>query len=367
MAAEDLLDSITRSFKSLLLLATAIVPGSFLGTPERTYTNPILPGNHADPWIFKHNNAYYLTPSMPDGTVGVFKSYALDNFTGIAPSTVWVPPNTTTGVWAPELHYIDGEFYIYCALQDGEDEHADRRMHVLRGTDPNDPTKPFTHVGQITTKENQYAIDGTVLQHNGKKYFIWSGKENNVKTQVQYLYIAEMDTPYSIPADSERVLLHSPYSENGTRNEWHWHDIYGIDEGPQIIVNGEQTFLVYSACASWMPCYSLAIMGLKSPTADPVDPASWWSKEDGPVFSSSKETVGTGHASFTEDANGVPYIAYHAWDVDAPAHWSSRQVRAQPFHFGEDGLPVFPEAVASGVNLPGAAGFQPEGLRSDEL
>ncbi|KAJ7054726.1 Arabinanase/levansucrase/invertase [Mycena amicta] len=291
---------------------------------SRTYTNPILDGNYADPWILEFSNTYYLTPTMPDGSVGVFKSSTLDNFTGIAPVTVWVPPNTTTGVWAPELHRIGEEFYIYCALQDGEDEDADRRMHVLRGSDPQDPTAPFTELGA-----NRHA------------------------------YIAEMETPYSLHSDSERVI-HSPYWPNGTRIEWQWSTlspVYGVNEGPQILVNGQQTFLVYSACGSWDPCYGLAIMGLKSPDVDPLDPDSWWANDDGPVFSASKDTVGTGHASFLRDANGVPYFTYHAWDVDAPAGWGSRQVWTQRFHFNPDGTPNFPAAVASGLELPGAAGF----------
>jgi hypothetical protein len=86
-------------------------------------------------------------------------------------------------------------------------------------------------------------------------------------------------------------------------------------------------------------------MGLKGPQLDPLDPESWWANDDGPVFSQSNFTVGTGHASFPRDAvslvlilsgfqihasqNGVPYITYHAWDVDAPAGWGSREVRTQ--------------------------------------
>ncbi|KAJ7054697.1 glycoside hydrolase family 43 protein [Mycena amicta] len=358
------LDTISRGLTSLLGLAATLgylqPNATITDNISRTYTNPILDGNYADPWILEFFNAYYLTPTMPDGSVGVFKSSTLDNFTGIAPVTVWVPPNTTTGVWAPELHRIGEEFYIYCALQDG-DEDADRRMHVLRGSDSQDPTAPFTDIGQIGTQDSNYAIDGTVLQHsNGKNYFIWSGKESRALGTVQYLYIAEMDTPYSLRLDRERVVIHSPYWPNGTRREWQWstsNPMYGVNEGPQILVNGDQTFLVYSTCGSWDPCYGLAIMGLKSPHVDPLDPDSWWANDDGPVFSASKDTVGTGHASFPRDANRVPYITYHAWDVDAPAGWGSREVRTQRFHFNPDGTPNFPSAIASGVELPGAARF----------
>ncbi|KAF7321110.1 Arabinanase/levansucrase/invertase superfamily protein [Mycena chlorophos] len=347
--------------KPLLALVAPLLPlwHSYFSS-TRTYTNPILEGNHADPWILQHDNTYYLTPTMPDGTVGVFRSGTLDNFTGVLPRTVWVPPNTTTGVWAPELHRIGGEFYIYCAVQDGYED-ADRRMHVLRGTDAQDPTAPFIDLGQIGTADSNYAIDGTVLQHsNGNTYFIWSGKESRALGTVQYLYIAEMDTPYSLYPESQRMVIHSPYWPNGTKNERQWstsNPVYGVNEGPQIVTNNERTFLIYSACGSWDPCYSLWLMGLKNSTADPLDPNSWWSKDDEPVFFASEDTVGTGHASFSRDAEGVPYMTYHAWDSDAPAGWTSREVRTQRFDFDSEGIPIFPSAIAAGVELPGAAGY----------
>ncbi|KAJ6463561.1 glycoside hydrolase family 43 protein, partial [Mycena sanguinolenta] len=304
-----------------------------------------LTGNFADPWILEFNDWYYLTPTMPDGSVSVFKSSTLDNFTDVVPIPVWVPSHFTA--WAPELHFIDGDFYIYCALQDGDDEDTDRRMHVLKGSDPSDPTAPFTDLGPIGTPDDNYSIDGTVLHdYNGANYFIWSGKETQELYKVQYLYIAKMDTPYSVVG--ERILIQSPYWPNGTRKGWQWSTsdpACGINEGPQILRNAEQIFLLYSACASWDPCYSLCIMGLKGSEVDPLDPNSSWSKDDEPVFSRSNFT------------NGVPYITYHAWDMDAPAGWASREVRTQRFGFNPDGTPNFPWPVASGVELPSAAGY----------
>jgi GH43 family beta-xylosidase len=55
----------------------------------------------------------------------------------------------------------------------------------------------------------------------------------------------------------------------------------------------------------------LGIIGLNGTDLNPLDPSSWWAKDDGPIFQGNDKTVGTGHASFTKDANGVPYIVYH--------------------------------------------------------
>lgn len=65
-----------------------------------------------------------MTPTSADGSVYILQSDNLDDFNSSTPILLWTPPNPAA--WAPELHIIDGNFYIYTALQDG-DEDADRR------------------------------------------------------------------------------------------------------------------------------------------------------------------------------------------------------------------------------------------------
>lgn len=84
----------------------------------------ILDGNYADPWLFSFNNSYYLLPTMPDGSVSIFKSDTLADFHGAEPTLLWMPPNPP--VWAPEMHVVDGELYVYGALQDGEGDAGHR-------------------------------------------------------------------------------------------------------------------------------------------------------------------------------------------------------------------------------------------------
>jgi GH43 family beta-xylosidase len=78
---------------------------------------------------------------------------------------------------------------------------------------------------------------------------------------------------------------------------------YAVNEGPQILPSpgGQKLFLVYSACGSWDPCYSLGIMSIDV-DKNPLDPAQWWVKDDVPVFTRSETTVGVGLSTLTEDA-----------------------------------------------------------------
>jgi GH43 family beta-xylosidase len=186
-----------------------------------------------------HNNFYYLLYTT-GGDVQVSKSSSIAGPWPSSGTVVYSPASGQKELWAPELHFINGAFYIYVAWDDGTN--ANHRMHVLKGSSTTDPTQPFTHVGQITSPDNNWAIDGTVLLYqNGKNYFIWSGWANSNSGNTQNLYIAEMDSPTHI--SSNRVLLHQPTPSwqqsllNG--------NVMGINEGPEILVHNGRTFLVY--------------------------------------------------------------------------------------------------------------------------
>ena len=87
---------------------------------------------------------------------------------------MWTFDNPDLGdVWAPELHRIDHQWYIYCALPDGPDD-ADRRMHVLKGSDPNDPLQPFEEIGKIGTPDENYAIDVRILYMFRGRSLTWA-------------------------------------------------------------------------------------------------------------------------------------------------------------------------------------------------
>jgi hypothetical protein len=61
----------------------------------------------------------------------------------------WDPPsgtNYSSEIWAPELHRIGANWYIYVAASNGTNE--THRLHVLERT-AEDPFGPFVYKGQI--------------------------------------------------------------------------------------------------------------------------------------------------------------------------------------------------------------------------
>jgi len=296
--------------------------------------------------MIKVNDTYYMTYSF-DNNVRV--SVSKDIATGWPNEGVIVysPAPGETDFWAPELHLINGQFYVYVSIDQGDN--ASHRMHVLQGTSATDPTQPFKMIEKINTPDDNWSIDGTVLhyQPNDKFYFIWSGWSDPSAQNNQNLYIAEMASPTELKGN--RVLLHQPIPDwqksplNGVTK--------GINEGPTALFKNGRTFIVYSAAAgSWGDNYCLALMGIDD-GKDPLVRSNWWAKDDAPVFSKSDVAFGPGHASYTVDRNGIPYIVYHA-DAVSGAGWNGRTIRTQQFHWNSDSTPAFPQPVGFKAALP---------------
>ncbi|KAH7103755.1 Arabinanase/levansucrase/invertase [Auriculariales sp. MPI-PUGE-AT-0066] len=301
-----------------------------------TYNNPIKPGHAADPWVIYHKetDTYYMAQSKKGTRLVIHASRDLTSFDeqGV---TVWTPPADIKEIWAPELHFIDGIWYIYVAMDHGNN--ADHRMFVFKSTS-SDPTQSFELVGKITSPDDNWAIDGTVFRYtpNGKLYFVWSGWSDEP-------YIAEMCSPTEIC--SERVLLHEP------NFDWQKSGDSGVNEGPEILKHDGRWFIVYSAAGSWSDDYCLALMGIDN-GADPMNASNWWRLDDRPVMWKNPDggVWAPGHASFTTARDGNPYVVYHAIAAKG-AGWDGRSARAEAFGWNLDGSPAFPRPVGFNVSL----------------
>lgn len=327
--------------------------------PTCTFTNPIAVG--ADPWIILQDDVYYAVESH-NGGIKVFSS--ADPTTIFDESAeqiqVWEQPEegwNRTNLWAPELHYIQGEWYIYYTAGEDGPPFIHQRSGVLRAT-TDSPLGPFEDKGILYTgddidakEDNIWSIDLTVLEYDNKLYGIWSGWEQNAETDrtPQHLYIAEMENPWTI--SSNRVQISSP------EQPWETGSELAINEGPEILKNENgDVFVIYSASESWLPAYNLGQLRLKS-GADPMDPSNW--EKSGSVFSGSGNVIGTGHASFmTSPDDTEDWIVYHT-KVDSTPGWD-RRVHMQPFSWNEDGSPEFGKPVQPGEEVQKPSGVCPE-------
>ena len=312
--------------------------------PGATFKNPILPAPSADPWIIFHDGYYYSCESRQQDTIWVRKAKGLTELNESEGAMVWSAPPfgaNSKSLWAPELHRIEGKWYIYYAADDGLNEN--HRMWVLEGL-TDDPTGPYRCRGSLET--SGWAIDGTVLKtDDGSLYFLWSGwpgKENGR----QHIYVAPMSNPWTLSGD--RVLIAEP------EHPWECVDM-AICEGPQILQNDGRIFVVYSASGSWTEDYCLGLLELTG--KNPLHENSW--KKHGCVFTKTDYVWGIGHCSFVKSSDGQEdWIVYHAKSKRKKG-WNDRNVRAQRFTWTEAGLPDFGVPIPVGVSIPVPSGYIP--------
>ncbi len=109
-------------------------------------------------------------------------------------------------IWAPELHRIEGKWYIYFAAGSAEDIWK-IRMYALSNPSE-DPTKgEWKEEGQLKTNKDIFALDATTFVLKGQRYLVWvdRGPGNVVNTS---LYIAKMTSPTTV--DEKQVVISQP-------------------------------------------------------------------------------------------------------------------------------------------------------------
>lgn len=329
------------SFIMLRILIFCLSLFSFLGvfaqknsinlTSSETVTNPIV-SKGADPWVVREGEMFHYCYVRKD-TVFLKSVKRISELKDAKERVLWIPEKGTAyskEVWAPELHFLEGKWYIYVAADDGKNEN--HRMHII-ASEGASISSAFKYFGILTDKSDKWAIDGSPFKYNDKLYYIWSGWEGN-KNVAQNIYIAEMSSPTSIK--SERILLSKPekdWEKRGSNK-----DLPTINEGPEILEKNGKLFLIYSAAGSWSDHYCLGMLTLTG--KDPLK-AKNWKKSPEPVFESNEFVTSPGHASFIK-IKKKDYIVYHSARHKG-AGWD-RQVNIQPFEW-KKGSPFFGKPI----------------------
>ncbi|NQX48704.1 family 43 glycosylhydrolase [Paenibacillus tritici] len=314
-----------------------------------TFKNTLAEIDTPDPSVIYREGYYYMTFTHNGTDIMVMKSRTLD-FRQAERKVVWYPPAETAysaNLWAPELQYIRGSWYIYFAADDGRNEN--HRMYVLQG-DSGDPLGGYTFKGQVTDSTNKWAIDGLAMEADGELYFVWSGWEGEMNA-AQNTYIAPMSDPLTI--SGPRVLISEPLLP--------WEQAGGppyINEGQSVLQRDGRVFIVYSGAGSWTPHYSLGMLALK-PGGNPLEAADWIKSEE-PLLAMDEAAgvYGPGHNSFTVSPDGSEqWIVYHA-TTGAADGWNNRKARAQRVSWDNEGLPVFgkPLPLSEALNVPSGTG-----------
>lgn len=306
--------------------------------------NEVWIAQRADPYVYKHSDGtYYFTASVPayDGIV-LRRAKSLAELPDAEEVEIWHMHEEgamSCHIWAPELHYLDGCWYIYYAGGD-KDDVWNIRPYVLECKDEDPVTGTWTELGKMKrTDEDEFSfeafsLDGTVFEAAGKRYYVWAEKVG-VGRQISNLYIAEMERPDKLK--TVQVLLTTPDYDWERVNFW-------VNEGPFVIKKNGKIFLTYSASDTG-PAYCVGML-TATEGDDLLDPLSW-KKERYPVLQTdeSKGIYGPGHNSFTKDEEGNDVMIYHARVTSEmegnPLYNPNRHAMVMKITWDENGRPVF--------------------------
>ena len=308
---------------------------------RKTFTNPVL-AQGADPWVTYKDGYYYHTHST--GTdLELWKTKNPADLSSAEHKVIWTPPVGTVWskeLWAPELHFIVGKWYMYFAADGGLNK--GHRIYVIENASADPMTGDWTFKGKVSDPSNKWAIDVSVFENKGLLYMIWSGWAGDSNGQ-QNIYIAAMSNPYTI--SGERVLLSAPtykWEVFGNLTDPNNPPHVNVNEGPEMLKHGNKLFLVYSASGCWTDHYCLGMLTADQ-NSDLLNPQSWI-KSPEPVFKGNpaNNVYAPGHNSFFKSPNGKEdWIMYHANPGPGCGCDGKRSTRIQRFTWKPDGTPNF--------------------------
>lgn len=295
----------------------------------------------ADPFVTRKDEKWYFTASVPAYDRIVLRT--ADSMAGLRRAeekTIWTAHASgvmSRHIWAPELHLIDGAWYLFFAAGEKRNKWKIRPWVLrCRGDDPMED--PWTECGNLKRADGDefsftdFSLDMTTFGHGGKRYCVWAEKVGTGK-KISNLYIAEMENALALK--TPQMLLSSP------SYGWERHGFW-VNEGPAFLAEGNRVYLTYSASDTG-PAYCMGLLWAEA-DADLMD-ISVWHKANRPVFQTQADRglFGPGHNSFVRDREGQAYMVYHARPYDEiigdPLYDPNRHAFVMKVLFA-DGMPV---------------------------
>jgi beta-xylosidase len=296
-----------------------------------TYTNPVHDEYFADPFVLRHDGAYYAY-----GTVATYgrtlPGLTSTNLVDWEPlGDVLEPLAAAVEVyWAPEVAHRDGRFYMYYSAGREEGEE-----HQLRLACANAPSGPFVDAGVVLDPDDPFTIDAHPFRDDDGRWYLFYCRDflegERVGTGIVVDALVDMQT---LAGDRRTVVR--PFADWNLFAKdrlWYgrtWPGWYTV-EGPFVRKRDGRYYCFFSGGAWREQNY-----GVSYAIADhPLGP---WEvvAHDGPSILRTVPgaILGPGHASIVSSPSGdADYIAYHAWDPGATA----RLMRVDRLEWTRDG------------------------------
>lgn len=299
-----------------------------------SFLNPILAGDHPDPSVLKVGRDYYMVHSSFQRVPGllIWHSRDLVNWEPLGPAL-----NRYVGiVWAPDLTFHDGRFYIYLPVLTS----TGFTNFVVSATDIRGPwSDPVDlHIGNFDP--------GHVVAADGQRYLFFNG-----------------GTMAPLAADGLSMAGAVKKVYDGWKYPDHWDVETFAQEGPKILRHGEYYYMVLAEGGTAGPATSHMVIMARSKSLE----GPWENSPYNPVVHTASATEkwwSRGHATLLEGPDGKQwYLIYHAYENGY--YNLGRQTLLEPVEWTEDGwikasgydvaqpipMPKGGEAVTHGIAL----------------
>ncbi len=308
-----------------------------------TFANPVLdtgPGrDHGDPFVLRFAGRYYLYYT---GAAGIEVWTGTDLAHWSRHGLALVAPDgdhwAQVDLWAPEVMYADGWFYMYvtgtrhCAdgtpthpgagvgVNHGDDEL--RRQGVARSRDPLGPFEldPAPLLGV-------WSIDGhPFVDVDGRRWLFYNVRDESTRYRGTVPgcgnLVDELVAPDTLSGRPVPVALPDADWEGNRSGGWYW------NEGPTVLRRRGRYVQMYSGGYYGDDSYGVGFAAADSPRGP------WAKAPHNPVFVSGARITGPGHHSITCGPDGVtPWAVYHGYVDGLPG----RKVHLDRLHWSAEG------------------------------
>ncbi|HET6261197.1 MAG TPA: glycoside hydrolase family 43 protein [Chloroflexia bacterium] len=285
--------------------ATATEQPAATGTTDTagTFSNPVLRGDFADPFVLKEGATYYAYATNASGrNIQVATSPDLVKWTLLSDAMPALPTWAKLGgslVWAPEVMKIGDKFLLYYTARDKASNK--QCVGVATSDKPEGKYRDTNPAPLVCQAEEGGTIDANPFL-DGDKLYLYYKNDGNCCSQATYLYVSEM-SPDGLSLVGEPTRL--------VRNDKAWEG--RVVEAPTMWKQDGKYYLFFSANNYAGFEYAVGYANCETPTG-PCEDAP-----ENPILASRMKekplVIGPGHQSIIEDDDGEAWLAYHVWDV----------------------------------------------------